>query len=166
MIRLKKILQPTDFSKDARYALEVACALARDQAAQVILLHVLPRPAAIGRDPQTQAFKEAHTDEDLHQYRQEMMAQLEKLRQEGSYLDVQPLLRDGDAAEAILHVAEQAPCDLIVMGSHGRSEMYQRMMGSVAAEVARKAACPIISVRIPTAALPNSGRPGITATEK
>jgi len=152
MIHLKTILHPTDFSADSRYALELACALARDQAARVILLHVVPRPAPIGRDPKVPAFKEAHTAEDLQAYRQEMLGRLEGLRVEAPHADVQPLLREGDVADTILRTAEETPCDLIVMGSHGKSRMYQLMMGSVAAEVMQNAPCPVVTVRIPAPA--------------
>ncbi len=156
MIRLKTILHPTDFSEDSRYALEVACALARDQAVPVTLLHVVPRPAPIGRDSQVPAFKEAHTEADLQAYRQEMMRRLERLREEAPHMDVRPLLREGDVSDVIARTADEMPCDLIVMGSHGKSCAYQLIMGSVAAEVTRRAACPGVTVKAPLA---EPGRP-------
>ncbi|HXG09805.1 MAG TPA: universal stress protein [Gemmataceae bacterium] len=152
MIHLKTILHPTDFSQASGYALEMACALARDQAARVILLHVVPRPVPIGRDPLVPAFKEAHTVEDLETYRQEVKARLERLRGEAPYARVEVLLKEGDVAGVIARTAEETASDLIVMGSHGRSRMYQLMMGSVAAEVTRHAPCPVVTVRVPAPA--------------
>ncbi|MFO0969940.1 MAG: universal stress protein [Gemmataceae bacterium] len=149
MIRLKRILHPTDFSEDSRYALELACALARDQAARVVLLHVVPRSAPIGRDSQVPAFKDAHTAEDLQAFREETMARLEKMRDEASYADVQPMLKEGDVAGVILRTADETPCDLVVMGSHGKSGAYQATLGSVAAEVTRRGACPVVVARLP-----------------
>jgi nucleotide-binding universal stress UspA family protein len=108
------------------------------------------------------AFKEAHTAEDLQSYRQDMLGRLEELRGEAPYANVQPLLREGDVADTILRTAEEIPCDLIVMGSHGRSRMYQLMMGSVAAAVTRKAPCPVVAVRVPAPAL--SPRPIVEKT--
>jgi nucleotide-binding universal stress UspA family protein len=148
MIRLKTILHPTDFSADSRYALELACALARDQAARVVLLHVVPRPAPIGRDRKVPAFKEAHTEEDLETYRQEMKARLERLRDEAPYAQVEGLLKEGDVTGVIARTAEETASDLIVMGSHGKSRMCQLTMGSVAAEVTRNAPCPVVTVGI------------------
>ena len=52
---------------------------------------------------------------------------------------MEPLLKEGDVAGVITRTAEETPCDLIVMGTHGKSRMHQVMMGSVAAEVTRKA---------------------------
>jgi nucleotide-binding universal stress UspA family protein len=149
MIRLKTILHPTDFSEDSRYALEVACAMARDQAARVILLHVVPRPVLIGRDSNVPAFREAHAEEDRLADRQEMSDRLENLRAEARTGPVETLIKEGDVANVIVRTAEEPPCDLIVMGSHGRSGAYQRLMGSAAAEVTQNASCPVVTVRIP-----------------
>jgi nucleotide-binding universal stress UspA family protein len=149
MIALKTILHPTDFSESSRYALELACALARDQAARVILLHVLPHPAPIGTDSNVPAFKDAHTAEDLQAYREEMARLLAKVREQAACAQVEPLLKEGPVAEVITRTAAEMPCDLIVMGTHGRSRMHRLMMGSVAAAVTRNASCPVVTVKVP-----------------
>ena len=46
-------------------------------------------------------------------------------------------------------MANQSRCDLIVMGSHGRSGLGRLLMGSVAEAVLRKAPCPVLTVRVP-----------------
>jgi nucleotide-binding universal stress UspA family protein len=149
MIHLQTILHPTDFSEDARYALEVACVLARDQGARVILLHVVPRPVLIGRDRNVPAFKEAHAAADQQSYRQEMTDRLEKLRGETPHTRVETQLKEGDVADVIARTVEETACDLIVLGSHGKSRQYQHLMGSVAEAVTRKASCPVLTVRLP-----------------
>jgi len=40
--------------------------------------------------------------------------------------------------------AEREGSDLIVMGSHGRSALYRRIMGSVSEGVMREAKCPVL----------------------
>ncbi len=152
MIRLKTILHPTDFSEDSRYAMEVACALARDQAARVILLHIQPRSAPIGRDRGVPAYKEAHAGEDLAAYRDEMMERLQKMRAEAPFAQVDVMLKEGDVPGTIARTAEDTACDLVVMGTHGRSRMYEMTMGSVATEVTRIAPCPVVAVRVPAKA--------------
>jgi nucleotide-binding universal stress UspA family protein len=161
MMRLKTILQPTDFSESSRYALEVACALARDQSARVILLHVLPRPGLIGRDSGVPAFKEAHAQEDLHDYRQELMGRLESLRREAPSAQVEVALKEGAVAEVIVRTAEETACDLIVLGSHGKSRNYELTMGSVAAEVTKGPPCPVVTVKAPAPASPIAARLGM-----
>jgi quercetin dioxygenase-like cupin family protein len=58
---------------------------------------------------------------------------------------------EGNAAEEILRLAERAGCDLIVMGTHGRTGLKRLLAGSVAEEVLRKAPCPVLAVRTPPA---------------
>ena len=51
----------------------------------------------------------------------------------------------------ILDFVAENSIDLIVMGTHGRSGMTRVLMGSVAEGVVRKATCPVMVVRIPSA---------------
>ena len=55
----------------------------------------------------------------------------------------------GSPAAQILKLAEQERIDLIVMGSHGRTGLSKVLMGSVAEGVMRKAACPVLIVKLP-----------------
>lgn len=47
MLPLAAILHPTDFSENSEFAFRLACALARDYKARLVLLHVLPSPMVI-----------------------------------------------------------------------------------------------------------------------
>ena len=55
----------------------------------------------------------------------------------------------GDAAPRIVGVAEETRCDLIVMGTHGRTGLGRVLMGSVAEQVLRTAPCPVVTVKAP-----------------
>lgn len=50
-------------------------------------------------------------------------------------------------ASALLQVADDSGCDLIVMSSHGRTGMNRVMMGSQTAEVMNRARIPVVVVR-------------------
>jgi nucleotide-binding universal stress UspA family protein len=52
----------------------------------------------------------------------------------------------------IVDTARDHGCDLIVMGTHGRSGVSRLVLGSVAEEVLRKAPCPVLAVKAPAAA--------------
>jgi len=67
----------------------------------------------------------------------------------GSQVKVEHRLVEGFAAEAILQAAEESKADMIVMGTHGRTGFNRLLMGSVAEEVLRKAACPVLTVKAP-----------------
>src|SRR5207344_480349 len=46
MLPIHTILHPTDFTEHAHYAFQMACALARDYGAKIVVLHVYPTPVA------------------------------------------------------------------------------------------------------------------------
>jgi nucleotide-binding universal stress UspA family protein len=59
----------------------------------------------------------------------------------------------------IVRTAREAHCDLIVMGTHGRTGLSRLLKGSVAEEVARKAPCPVLSIK-PEVPVAHRGRLG------
>ena len=65
------------------------------------------------------------------------------LRDEG--LSVTTEVRSGTAARELLKLS--TPSDLIVVASHGRGGLERLLLGSVAEEVARKAAGPVLITR-------------------
>jgi nucleotide-binding universal stress UspA family protein len=76
----------------------------------------------------------------------EAKAKLAKLRPaEGVQLETK--LEVGEAAPSIVKFAREARCELIVMGTHGRSGLERLILGSVAEHVLRQAPCPVLTVR-------------------
>ena len=149
----KAILLATDFSEHAREALELAASLARDRYARLILLHVVPAPAAVADGAAAAADRAERWCQDLESYRDEMSGRLHRLDVPAMPFPAERVLAEGDAARAILRKAEETGCDLIVMGTHGRTAELSRRMGGVAEEVSRAAPCPVLTVRIPAAVL-------------
>jgi nucleotide-binding universal stress UspA family protein len=147
---MKTILHPTDFSECAMRALSLAGSLARDRYARLILLHVVPK-AAPGGQPEAGAQTERRLW-DLQTYGQEMAERLRRLDVPAVPCAVERLVEEGEPAEAILRKAAETACDLIVMGTHGRSGEIRRLMGSVAEAVTREAYCPVVTVALPARA--------------
>ena len=54
---------------------------------------------------------------------------------------------EGQPAEAIITVAKQEGCEMIVMGTHGHTGLKHLVLGSVAEHVVRSAPCPVLTVR-------------------
>ncbi len=52
-------------------------------------------------------------------------------------------------AEEILRLTQTLSCDLVVMGTHGKTGLGRLLTGSVAEEVLRKARCPVLVVKAP-----------------
>ncbi len=147
---LKTILLPTDFSECSMRALALCGSLARDRYARLILLHVVPRadPNAAAGEPAAAAQTERRLW-DLQTYGREMADRLHRLDVPAVPCGVERLVEEGDPASVILRKAEETACDLIVMGTHGRTGELRRVMGSVAETVTRQAYCPVLTVALP-----------------
>ncbi|HZT80306.1 MAG TPA: universal stress protein [Gemmataceae bacterium] len=152
MPAVRTILHPTDFSEHSKYALWVASQLARDQGARLILMHVVPasEPGPTGI-PASAVLVPERAEQEVKAYREEMRARLRQLAPDAK-VAVEHRLEEGPVAKIILRTAEETPCDLVVMGTHGKSRGEQLMLGSVAEEVTRQATCPVIAVKMPSAA--------------
>ncbi|MFO0928371.1 MAG: universal stress protein [Gemmataceae bacterium] len=141
MFTIRRILHPTDFSEAAASAFALACSLARDHHAEVLLLHVLPAPVAWG---------EVVARRQADGYEQELREEyLRPMQRSAGDVCAEPLLDEGDPVDVIIRTACEQGCDLIVMGTHGRSGLSRLLMGSVAERVLRRAPCPVLTVRLP-----------------
>jgi nucleotide-binding universal stress UspA family protein len=75
--------------------------------------------------------------------------QLEAIAPTHPAMDFCHRLVEGEPAEEIIRVARELECDLIVMGTYGRTGLARFFTGSVAEEVMRGAPCPVVTVRVP-----------------
>jgi nucleotide-binding universal stress UspA family protein len=155
---VKTILHPTDFSSHSQEALRLACELAREEGARLVILHVVPRhvtwTAAASEIP-----KAEHYEHDLDCYRQEMKEKLERLPLPGMAIRAERLLGEGDVGAVIIRTAQNIACDLIAMGTHGWSEEGRRVLGSVAEHVTQNAPCRVLTVRVPLSEQNDAGQP-------
>jgi nucleotide-binding universal stress UspA family protein len=150
MLTIRTVLYPTDFSKNSTYAFELACSVARDYHARLIVLHVLERPVFYYGGVMTAPPPSPPSPEE----RQAVAEKLGHIWPKDPAISVEHLVEDGDPATAILQVAQERQCDLIVMGSHGRTGLARLLMGSVAEQVVRGALCPVMTVKIPAETSP------------
>jgi nucleotide-binding universal stress UspA family protein len=138
---IRTILHPTDFSGPSGLAFRMACGLARDFGARLVVLHVAEFPANV--------YPEATRHEDPARRHPALWAKVRRLRPPSPEVPVEHWLADGDAAEEVLRAARETGSDLIVMGTHGRTGLKHLLMGSVAQQVVRKAPCPVLTVKAP-----------------
>ena len=137
----KRILVAVDESHQAEFATGVASRLAGELKARIILVHVAP---ATGVFTPEFAFVEP---EMRSQYLRAGEAVLNQAKARvPDTIPVETVLRQGVAADQIVDVATAFDADLIVIGTHGRGRFAQAVVGSVAAAVARKATCPVLTV--------------------
>jgi len=138
MLPIRTILLPTDFSDGSAAAFRIACSLARDYGATVIVLHVAP-PAIVYTGIVPGPTKEM--------YQGQLKSWLDGQTMPDLRVHLESRMREGDARDEILAAAEEESCDLIVMGSHGRTGLERVLLGSVAEEVLRRASCPVLTVK-------------------
>ena len=139
MLPIRKVLHPTDFSGPSRPAFELACALARDYDAELLVVHVVTPPRVYAPDGIAMPFPveepyEAH-------------ANLARLRPADARVRVDHKVLEGETAEQILKAADDFAADVIVMGTHGATGLTRLLVGSVAESVMRKAPCPVLTIR-------------------
>ena len=146
-MKIDTILVPTDFSEDARRALEIATNLAGTFGSQVVLLHAYN----VDLPFTSPAFGVTVVlPEDFYvEYRNHAMLQIERLAEEvaAKGVDVTGLAVERTAWLAILDQAETLPADLIVMGTRGLTGIKHVAFGSTAERVVRRAGCPVLTVK-------------------
>jgi nucleotide-binding universal stress UspA family protein len=142
-MKAKRILFPTDFSAYGQEALRWATVLARDTGATLIIAHVEEPPMAYGGGEMYFPSEEGN--------REELKQALVKIVPTDAKVPFEHKLLVGDPANAIVEAAEQERADLIVIGTHGRTGLTRLLMGSVAEAVVRKAKCPVLTVKHPSA---------------
>jgi nucleotide-binding universal stress UspA family protein len=144
------ILVGTDGSSAAGAAVDRAVQLARAFECRLLIVSAYapgPAPAdpagAAAHDPGADPAWEPHArDEAL-----ELLASAERIAREHGIAEVETLARVGDGADAILDVAEEQRCELIVVGHTGRTGATRFLLGSVPSKVSHYAPCSVLIVR-------------------
>ena len=146
-----RILVPTDFSELSGVALEFGQELAERCGASLHLLHVIEDPFSAGAKIPSEVYVP-----DVPSLRAALVAEAEaqlarlvpdRVR---DALRVTTDVKVGKAASVICDEAATTSCDLIVMGTHGRTGVAHLFLGSVAEKVVRTAPCPVLTIRSET----------------
>lgn len=146
MIRIAKILFPMDFSDGAKQAFPVAIELARKYQAELHLLHVIAFPRDGPLDVAFYVPDEVKVRDLLESTAQKAMdEELKQQKIEGLTIRTECQVANNPGA-VILDKADANDFDLIVLGTHGRRGLKRVFLGSVAEQVVRRAACPVLTV--------------------
>ncbi|TSE06553.1 MULTISPECIES: universal stress protein [Aquimarina] len=143
---MKKILVPVDFSEYSEYALKVAAILAKQQNAEIVVLHMLGLSEAVLTKNEGQEINEAMYYMKLAENR--FSAFLDKDYLEG--IKVTETVQNYKIFSEINEVAHENDADLIVMGSHGVSGLSEEVfIGSNTEKVVRTADVPVLVIKNP-----------------
>ncbi len=142
----RKILVPVDGSDASTAGLREAIKLAKSQACQIQLVHI------VNEFIPDYGYAGAYAGEFMDSLRKagknildsaEALVQREGVKPECVLLEAV----GGQAAEMILEQAKAWMPDLIIMGTHGRRGLVRMVMGSDAEAVVRGATVPVMLVR-------------------
>src|SRR5699024_8201314 len=142
------LLVAIDGSEEGTKALDLACRLAREDDAQLHLLHV---PEAL-HYPTTLvwgigAVPIHENTEELDVAAQKLIKRAESEARDYGVMQVQTHLVKGDPARTILSQAELLKVDTIVIGSRVLGNLSGLMMGSVSHKITNSAKCGVVVVR-------------------
>jgi nucleotide-binding universal stress UspA family protein len=138
------ILALIDFSKSSDKVVERAGELAAFYGAKCWLIHIaMPDPEFVGydvgpkyvRDHRAGVLKEEHKQ--LHTY---------KTKLEGMGVNAEALLIQGAINSTIKHEVKKLEIDMIILGTHGRSRMYNLVVGSVCEYLLRHSPVPLVVI--------------------
>ena len=146
MIRIQRILAPTDFSDRATVAVKYAIELSAKFDAVLILLNIIPDTALVLPDavmPTPMPIGDlgqltAAAKSGLATVVKTLGLEDRKVRQE---------VRVGSPAGEIVADARDLSADLVCVGTHGRTGLAHMFLGSVAEKVVRESPCPVLTVR-------------------
>lgn len=147
---MKKILVPTDFSKPAQWALEVALDVAKRAKGQIILLHIVEQPTSESFNVEGQVFDGAGWEDKLFTLKlieksKLQMEEAAKFAEDAGVL-VKCELKLGNPFHGMRTVITDHEVDLVVMGTSGRSRFEEMIVGSNTEKVVRHSKCPVLTV--------------------
>ncbi len=147
MIKIERILFPTDFSTCAKHALKYALDFAAERGAQLYILHVIPKlniPVGTGglAFPVSKLYDDMEREAKKNIHHLVPKRFLEKIK-------VENIIVRGTPFQEIIKAARKYDIDLITIATHGRTGLSHALLGSTAEKVVRTAPCPVLCVKYP-----------------
>ena len=134
---IRRVLHPTDLTAVSSKALAVSVGLARQNNADLMLVHVLPPSAPIYEiEYSTLPWADAALAR-LVENAADLGVKAKRVLIKGS----------GSVSGNVVECAKFFNADLIVMGTHARTGIARWLVGSVAAGVVAGAHCPVLVLR-------------------
>jgi len=133
------IMLATDGSKYSTTATEKAVDIAKSYRGELKALSVVD----VTEEFQTEA---PEAVEKMVERAREYVDDVKK-KAEDSGVKAEALVREGDTYKVIIDLAKKLACEVIVMGSHGRTGVKRLLMGSVTEKVIGYSACPVLVIR-------------------
>jgi nucleotide-binding universal stress UspA family protein len=161
VVAVKNVLFATDFSATSEAAFPYAVAICRRFGATLHAAHVLSDASLLMMTGGVDYVSMSTIYEDAHT---EARVKLDQICGRVEGIDHHTYVRHGQVWKNLSGIIDDNRIDLIVVGTHGRSGLGKLLLGSVAEDILRHAACPVLTVgpkvsgRAKLPALPTQGR--------
>ncbi|MBP7511950.1 MAG: universal stress protein [Bacteroidia bacterium] len=142
---MKTLLVPTDFSDGSKSAVNTAIALAKKGNAQIHFLHVLSTPVDWLRLDKSQEKNYPETIKEIGIATDKLNKLVKKANEAG--VEAKEILNFNIGVSDLCHYIEQHNYDLVLIGSHGISDLSDMMLGSNAQRVLRNAKVPLLVLK-------------------
>jgi nucleotide-binding universal stress UspA family protein len=135
------ILHANDGSSPAFKALDLAIAMARQNAARLHLVCVEEIP------PMPEYIEEVREAKGIAARRFHPIVERVRLQAEQNGIKIKIHVVSGHPVRMIVDLVDEIGADLLVIGATGHSALYERMVGSRADRIIQLAACPVLVVK-------------------
>lgn len=139
---IRTVFCATDFSENAKLALDQASDLARHHGARLVIGHVI-EPIPVAPYPLLVATNDG--ERAIREYATERIAELVE-SMKGPDLEVESMLATGAPGYELIGLAEQAKADVFVIGTRGLTGFEHLLFGSTAEHVVRCCKCPVLTI--------------------
>ena len=138
------IILPVDFGKTTDKLVEGAVKFAKETNGRICLIHIAPMDIGFSVGDLGMQYIPEIEENEIKQELLEINALEQRIVAQG--VDCEHLLKQGIAKEMILEYAKEKKADYIVMGSHGRSGLYDVFIGSLTKELTKLSPIPVLVV--------------------
>jgi nucleotide-binding universal stress UspA family protein len=142
---MKTIVALIDFSDVTAKVLEQARQSAQDSSARVILLHVVPRePVVVDLGLVSPTILQPPSEHTIAADHQKLLSCRDSLTKAGIDAVVEQTIDGG--VDRILEDSRRWDAELIIVGSHHHSPLYNLFVGTFTKDVSKRAHCPVLVV--------------------
>ena len=138
------IILPVDFGKTTDKLVEGAVKFAKETNGRICLIHIAPMDIGFSVGDLGMQYIPEIEENEIKQELLEINALEQRIVAQG--VDCEHLLKQGIAKEMILEYAKDKKADYIVMGSHGRSGLYDVFIGSLTKELTKLSPIPVLVI--------------------
>jgi len=142
---MKTIVALVDFSDVTPKVLEHARTLATAFDSRVIILHVVPEePAVVDLGLASPTFMQSPSEKRIEADYNQLLGLRDPLAAAGVNVSVQQL--DNGNIEKVITMCQQLEADLIIVGAHHHSRLFNLLVGTFTSDILKRSNCPVLVV--------------------